>query len=100
MSDDKISSPGRLFKVVALAAILGVFFSGLLVGSCLALVAWVRVPELFHAPVGFKHTPLVGISAVADSALGPLFMALVLFWLPFWALLHFFPHAPGRRRKS
>jgi len=91
-----MSLRGRPFKVAALAGILGMIFSGFCFGSCLTLVAWVRIPEFFDAPVGFKHTPLLGISAMAASALGPSFAALVSFWLLFWALLHFFDRHPGQ----
>jgi hypothetical protein len=94
MSDKTMSLRGRPFKVLFLATILGMLFSGFCFGGCLELIAWVRMAEYFDAPVGFKHTPFVGISAVGASALGPSFAALVMFWLFFWALLHFFDKHP------
>lgn len=90
MSGEKESSRGRLFKIAAIAGILGMFLSGFCFGSCLVLVGWVRIPEFFETPIGFKRTPLGGISAVADSALYPSLVALAFFWLCFWALLQFF----------
>jgi len=83
MSDEKESSRGRLFKIATVAGILGMFLSGFCFGSCLVLVARIRIPEFFDTPLGFKRTPLVGISAVADSALYPSLAALALFWLFF-----------------
>ena len=98
MSDEKESSRGRLFKIATVAGILGMFLSGFCFGSCLVLVARIRIPEFFDTPLGFKRTPLVGISAVADSALYPPLAALALFWLFFWALLHFFEGHPDQRQ--
>ena len=82
MSDKTMSLRGRPFKVLFLATILGMLFSGFCFGGCLELIAWVRMAEYFDAPVGFKHTPFVGISAVGASALGPSFAALVMLVVP------------------
>ena len=81
--------PGAWFKILAIIAILGMIASGFCFGSCLVLVGWTRIPEFFHAPVGFKGTPLEGISAAANSVLLPSLAALAAFWLFFWALTHF-----------
>jgi flagellar biosynthesis protein FliR len=93
-----MSLRGRTFKVLFLATILGMFLSGFCFGSCLELIAWARIAGYFDAPVGYKHTPLVGASAKGASALFPSFLALVMFWLFLWLLLQFFDRDQRKKK--
>jgi hypothetical protein len=94
MSDGRFSSRGRLFMVASRTGILGMILSGICLGSCLVLIGGIRIPEFFDPPLGFKRTPLVGIAAVAESALRPALAALIFFWFYFSALLYFFRRRP------